>query len=90
MSKVSGFSEVHNVQLYCLSCAALHARSLAALEAGTLRILRAKIVREHKVQNYAPVAVLMMGSCVIHQWNRKSVQINIFDGASSTYGAERP
>jgi len=29
-------------------------------------------------------------SCVIHQWNRKSVQINIFDGASSTYGAERP
>jgi len=26
-----------------------------------------------------PVAVLMMSSCVIHQWNRNSVQINIFE-----------
>ena len=30
---------------------------------------------------YSPVAVLVMGSCVIHQWNQKNMQINIFDGA---------
>jgi hypothetical protein len=48
------------------------------------------VVREHKVQKYSPVAVLMMGSCVIYQWNRKSMQIKIFDGASSAFGAENP
>ena len=48
------------------------------------------LVREHKVQKYSPMAALVMGSCVIHQWNQKNVQINIFDDASSAYGAERP
>jgi len=37
---VSGFSEVRHLVIVCP--VALNARSLAALEAGTLRILRAK------------------------------------------------
>jgi len=39
---MSGFSEVRRSVIVCP--AALNARSLAALEAGTLRILRAKTI----------------------------------------------
>ena len=46
------------------------------------------LVQEQLVHKYFPVGVLMIKSWVICHWNRKTVQINIFDGASSAYGAD--